>query len=121
MSGGIMFSARLELSLLLLMGLSAVQMRAQRDPVLLPNLTLGVLSHIAVGGGWSTVITLVNTSSVAIPVTVALRSDDGSALTLPVTTTQQGVTRTTISASVDATLNPNTTLLISTGDPTASL
>src|ERR1017187_1527331 len=60
----------------------------------------GVLSHIAAGGGWSTVITLVNTSSAAVPVTVALHNDDGSVLTLPVTTTQRGNSQTTTTASV---------------------
>jgi hypothetical protein len=80
----------------------------------------GVLSQIAAGDGWSTVITLVNTSAAAVPVTVALHADDGSALTLPVTTTQQGGSQTTTIASVNATLNPNTTLLISMGDQVAS-
>lgn len=80
----------------------------------------GVLSHIAAGGGWNTVITLVNTSAAAVPVTVALHNDDGSALTLPVTTTQQGVSQKTTASSVSATINPNATLLISTGDQVAS-
>src|ERR1022692_3024861 len=80
----------------------------------------GVLSHIAAGGGWTTVITLINTSLVAVPVTVALHCDDGSALTLPVTTTQQGVSQKTTTSSVSATINPNATLLISTGDQIAS-
>jgi hypothetical protein len=81
-----------------------------------PTLTrTGALSHIAAGGGWTTVMTLVNPSSTAVPVTVALHSDDGSALTLPVTTTQQGNSQTTATASVSATINPNATLLISTG------
>jgi hypothetical protein len=48
-------------------------------------------------------------------VTVALHNDDGSVLTLPVTTTQQGNSQTTTTASVSATINPNATLLISTG------
>jgi len=80
----------------------------------------GVLSQIAAGGGWSTVITLVNTSSAAVPVTVNLHNDDGSALSLPITTTQQSVSQTTTTASVNATLNPNTTLLISMGDQAGS-
>lgn len=80
----------------------------------------GVLSHIAAGGGWTTVMTLVNTSATAVPVTVALHHDDGSALTLPVTTTQQGVSQKNTTSSVTATINPNATLLISTGDEVAS-
>jgi len=47
-----------------------------------PTLTRsGVLSHIAAGGGWITVITLVNNSSAALPVTVELHNDDSSPLT----------------------------------------
>jgi hypothetical protein len=81
---------------------------------------VGVLSHIAAGGGWTTVIALVNTSSVAAPVTVALHGDDGSALALPVTTAPQGISQTTNTSSVTATINPNATLLISVGDQAAS-
>jgi len=85
-----------------------------------PPARIGVLSHIAAGDGWSTVITLANTSSATVPVTVALHDDLGSTLTLPVTTTQQGVSQTTTASSVSATMNPNTTLLISMGDQVAS-
>jgi hypothetical protein len=82
-------------------------------------------SHIAAGGGWTTVMTLVNTSTAPVPVTVAFHGDDGSALSLPAAITQQGVTQpTAAAASVSAVINPNATLLISigtqvTGDPTA--
>jgi hypothetical protein len=65
-------------------------------------------------------MTLVNPSSTAVPVTVALHNDDGSALTLPLTTTQQGISQTTTTSSVNATINPNATLLISSGDQVAS-
>lgn len=92
---------------------------------IIPNSTststrTGVLSHIAAGGGWSTVITLVNNSSTSLPVTVALHNEDGSALSLPVTTTVQGVSQTSTTSSVNATINPKATLLISTGDGIAS-
>jgi len=76
----------------------------------------GVFSHIAAGGGWATTITLINTSASAVPVTVAFHGDDGSPLNLLVTTTQQGLTKTASSASLDAVINPNATLLLSTGD-----
>jgi hypothetical protein len=75
----------------------------------------GVLAHIAAGGAWTTVITLINASSAAVPVTVAFHNDDGSALSLPVTTTNQGATLTTTTSSVTATINPNATSLITTG------
>jgi|GEM_PF-2401921 hypothetical protein len=79
--------------------------------------TRAAFSHIAAGGGWATTITLVNTSPAPVPVTVAFHGDDGSALSLPVAITQQGVTQTAASTpSVNAVVNPNATLLISTGD-----
>jgi hypothetical protein len=75
----------------------------------------GVLSHIAAGGDWTTVISLINTSASAVSLTVNLHADDGSALTLPLTSTLQGVTQTPTASSVSATLNPNATLVISMG------
>jgi hypothetical protein len=83
-------------------------------------LSRGVLSHVAAGGGWTTVITLINTSTAAVPVTVALHNDDGSALTLPLTTTQQGISQTSSTSSVSTTINPNVTLLISMGGQAGS-
>ncbi len=81
-----------------------------------PTLTRsGILSHIAAGGDWNTSMTIVNPSSSAVPVTVAFRNDDGSALSIPVTTTNQGATQSFTAASVSATIGPNATLLISTG------
>jgi len=85
-----------------------------------PPARVGVLSHLAAGAGWSTVITLVNTSPAAVPAIISLHDDLGSALTLPVTTTLQGVSQTSTASSVTATLNPNSTLLISMGEQAAS-
>jgi hypothetical protein len=79
------------------------------------HLSRGVLSHIAAGGPWTTVITLVNTSSTAVPVTVTFYNDDGNALSLPTTATNQGAIQTATSSFVTATINPNATLLITTG------
>src|SRR5450432_180843 len=79
--------------------------------------TRAAFSHIAAGGGWTTAITLVNTSPAPVPVTVTFHGDDGNALSLPATITQQGVTQdTAATASMTAVINPNATLLISTGD-----
>jgi hypothetical protein len=50
-----------------------------------------------------------------VPVTVLLRADDGSALSLPLRITQQGSSQTTTANTVTATINPNSTLLIGTG------
>ena len=80
----------------------------------------GSLAHIAAGGGWTTVITIVNTSTSPVALTVALHADNGTALSLPVTTTQQGITQIITASSINAALSPNTTLLISTGDQVAS-
>lgn len=76
----------------------------------------GVLSHIPAGGGWDTTITLINTSSVGVAITVLLRADDGGALTLPLRITQQGASRTTVANTLNATINSNGTILIATGE-----
>lgn len=73
-------------------------------------------SHIAAGGGWTTGITLMNTSPSPVPVTITFRGDDGGVVPLPATITQQGVAQTSANPSVNAIINPNATLLISTGD-----
>lgn len=83
----------------------------------LPKGRTGVLSHIAAGGSWTTTITLVNTSVVAVPLTVAFRDDSGTALALPVKISQGGVTQALASASsVDATLQPKVTLRLTLGE-----
>jgi hypothetical protein len=75
----------------------------------------GVLSHIAAGGGWTTLITLVNNSSAALPVNVVLHNEDGRPLNLPVTVTQRGAPQTSTTSTVNATINPKESLFISTG------
>jgi len=76
----------------------------------------GVMAHIAAGGGWSTAINLVNTSSTAVSVTIAFHNDDGTAWSLPATFTQEGATQRTADSSVNTTINPKSTLIITTGD-----
>jgi hypothetical protein len=80
----------------------------------------GVLTHIAAGGGWTTVISLINTSAAQVTLQVVLRGDDGNALGLPVTITQRGAAQTVTASSVNATLSPNETVLIATGGQTGS-
>jgi len=75
----------------------------------------GALSHIAAGGGWTTVITLANPSATQTQVLVNLFADDGSPLNLSLTTTIQGVSQTVTGQSVSESLNPNSTLQISMG------
>lgn len=81
----------------------------------------GIISHIAAGGGWSTAITLINTSAAPVPVTVAFHKDDGSPLTQQFTTAPQTISQTNTASSVSATISPNATLVISLGDPAAPL
>jgi hypothetical protein len=83
--------------------------------------TSGAFSHIAAGGSWTTVISLVNTTTVPLSLTTSLYKDDGSPLSLPITSTAQGSTQTVTAASVNATIKPNATLLISLGAQLPSL
>lgn len=83
--------------------------------------TNGSFAHVAAGGSWTTLISLVNTTTVPITLTTALYGDDGSPLALPITTTAQGTSQTTTAASVSATLKPNATLQISVGAQLSSL
>jgi hypothetical protein len=73
-------------------------------------------AHIAAGGGWTSALTLINTSPSQVPVIVTFHDDDGIAVNLPSTITQQSVTQTAATASLNAIIAPNATLLISTGD-----
>lgn len=76
----------------------------------------GVLAHIAAGGGWTTVISLSNSSASPAAVTIAFHAPDGSALNLPLTAVLRGITQTTTAASFSGVINPNATLFISAGD-----
>jgi hypothetical protein len=75
----------------------------------------GTLSHVAAGGWWDTAITLINASSVPIAIRAIFRADDGTVLTLPLKLTQQGSSKTSTATSVNALLNPHSTVLIATG------
>ena len=74
----------------------------------------GTLSHIAAGGWWDTTITLINASPVPIAIRAIFRDDDGTLLTLPLKLTQQGSSKTSTATSVNALLNPHSTVLIAT-------
>lgn len=76
----------------------------------------GVLAHIATGGGWTTVISLNNTSASLVTVNLVYHADDGSALSLPVTVTQQGNPQSGTASSATGVINSNATLLISLED-----
>src|SRR5262249_40104152 len=72
----------------------------------------GILSDLASGGGWTTFIELVNGNSSSSQAHVRFYGDDGSQLSLPVSSA--GLNLTSITSSVDATLLPNSSALIQT-------
>ena len=78
-----------------------------------------VFPHVATGGGWSTVLALINTSGLAVAATIAFRGDEGSDLGLLVTTTQDGGA-TNLFSPLKVTVNPDSTLLISTAGQLAA-
>jgi hypothetical protein len=72
----------------------------------------GSMAHLAVGGGWTTSIQLINLGNTTVQAHVRFFDDNGLALTLPVTASG-GATTT---ASVDPLLPPHSTMAIeSTG------
>jgi hypothetical protein len=77
------------------------------------------ISHIAAGGAWSTAISLINLSASPVSLTIGFHGDDGSAWNLPAVVTYQGAARDVITSSLTEVLNPNATLLIVAGDPSA--
>ena len=72
----------------------------------------GVVSQVASGGGWKTSLYLANTSTAAVPVVVKFWSNNGTALSLPLSVTQVGGTQSSTAPIVNATVAPNATLLI---------
>jgi virginiamycin B lyase len=80
----------------------------------------GVLSHIAAGGGWDTTITIVNPSSAPVSTRLAFYGDDGTALSLPLTVTNGGVSETVTGTILDQVIGPYATLLVDTGAQFAS-
>jgi len=83
--------------------------------------TGGAIAHIAAGASWTTLISLVNTTTVPVVAITTLYGDDGTPLSLPITTTAQGTSQTATAASVTATIKPNATLLLSVGAQLNSL
>ena len=73
---------------------------------------VGVLSQIAMGGGWTSSLYLINNSHSALPVTVNFYGDDGTPLNLTATLVQGGSSQTQTASTASATLNPYATLLI---------
>jgi sugar lactone lactonase YvrE len=87
-----------------------------------PPLTrTGVLAHIAAGAAWTTAIYLANTSSNQVAVQLVFHGDDGSALTLPMTVTQQGQTQTLTASSLTTVIVSEATLVVTSGNPALPL
>lgn len=81
---------------------------------------VGVLAHVATNGGWITSISLINTSSSPVTVTVNFHGDDGSALALPLNFTGPDGSQSFTTSSVPATIGPNATVLIETVNQTSA-
>jgi hypothetical protein len=80
---------------------------------------VGVLSQIAVGGGWTTSLYLINNTSSPVTLTVNFYNDDGTPMIVPEQTTLANGTTTTSPGmvSLPAQLDPNSTILIQTATP----
>ena len=78
----------------------------------------GVISQVAAGSGWDTTIYLVNTSALAYnSATITFRSDNGSPLSLALTTSQQGYFQSITAYTLTFTMMPASTLVIHTAAP----
>jgi sugar lactone lactonase YvrE len=80
----------------------------------------GVFGHIAVGGTWDTKVYLTNITAVPVALNLIFHADDGTALNLPLTVTQQGSTQSMTTPLLSAVINPNTTLVIDSGSQVTS-
>ena len=75
---------------------------------------IGVLAQVAAGGGWDTQIYLTNSTSGTLSAALSFYSDSGAALTLPLTSAQQGNMQNVTSSTFSASIPANTTLAIDT-------
>jgi hypothetical protein len=78
----------------------------------------GDLADLASGGGWTTLIQLVNTSANSAQAQLKFYDNTGAALSLPVASTDVPLNQT--ASSVDASLLPNGTVLIQSGGAAGS-
>ena len=81
----------------------------------------GTMAQVALGGGWQTTFTLINTGTSPAQAQLSFFGDDGSALSLPLTIVQSGTATTT--SSLTQTIAPGNQLVIvtSTADPQISV
>ncbi|MGA3019207.1 MAG: hypothetical protein ABSF62_18950 [Bryobacteraceae bacterium] len=81
--------------------------------------TGGALAHVASGGGWQTIFTVVNTGTASANATLSFFADDGSRLSLPLSFPQTSTTAT--ETSVNHTIPAGATLVIGTqGQPSGA-
>lgn len=90
-------------------GHSSFTVKASPTP---PVPLAGTMAHVASGGFWETMFTLVNTGATNAQASLNLFADSGSPLTLPVTIPPSTVPSQT--ASVTRTLAPNASVVIDT-------
>jgi hypothetical protein len=77
---------------------------------------VGLFSHVVGGNGWTSALTLENTSSSTVTLNVIFRADDGTAVSLPLKIISQGTSRYTTASSVTTSVNPNATLRVETAN-----
>jgi hypothetical protein len=72
----------------------------------------GVLSQVAFGGGWNSLIYLINNSIASLSVTVNFWADDGTPLQVPLIETQAGSSQPLNNSTVSVTIAPNATVVL---------
>jgi hypothetical protein len=82
----------------------------------IPDSPSGLIAHLSAGGGWRTIISLFNASSVAAPVRIAAWNSGGGPLAIPWAVASGGPTAGT-GNPLEWTIQPNGTLDLVAGDP----
>ncbi len=85
-----------------------------------PLQRMGVLTHLASGGGWKTTMMLVNLASAQIAVRLNLWSDDGTPLTLPLSFPQTGE-GSARAATIDRRIPANGSVIVETESTAAEI
>jgi trimeric autotransporter adhesin len=88
----------------------AFQLAIQAPTGSAPLTRIGSFAQLASGGGWTTTITLINLSAATVNAQINFYSTSGSALVLPITFSQFGITQTTASAAI--TLSPSQSVVV---------
>jgi hypothetical protein len=72
----------------------------------------GVVSQVAFGGGWNSLIYLINNSTSSLSVTVNFWADDGTPLHVPLTETLASSSQSLNDSTVSVTIAPNATVVL---------